>query len=151
MTISEPLPNGYSLQALSKMPDFAQISTGDIEDGVSSPSVQLSQCVGSIAVSGPFVAGQYSHPFADFYPNPTEPWFLVDTRTGSHSDFASKSALEQQLGHEVQPVSVIAFHSEEPWYLAQQRRNRRIMFIPPTIALIAFFALVLQARRAATS
>jgi hypothetical protein len=57
--ISQPLPNGYLLEALGKMPDFASISNPKSPNSYNG----LSECISQLAVYGPLVAGQYSHPF----------------------------------------------------------------------------------------
>src|ERR1700760_365929 len=55
--ISQPLPNGYTLEALRKMPAFASVSNAKSPNSYNG----LTECVGKLAVCGPFVAGQYSH------------------------------------------------------------------------------------------
>src|SRR5579863_10213061 len=50
--ISEPLPNGYHLQALGKMPDFATIETGD-SFGSGDSILRVPQAIGRIGVVGP--------------------------------------------------------------------------------------------------
>ena len=102
----------------------------------------LAECIGTIAVDGPLAVGRYSHPFASFDPLPNEPYFLFDTRTGRHSDFASRNALEQALGHPVHLDKVELFRSEEPSYLLQQRHEHFIMFGPPILVTPVFFNVV---------
>lgn len=136
--ISQPLPNGYFLQALGKMPDFASISHAPLPYNA---DTGLAEGIGTIAVDGPLAVGRYSHPFDSFDPLPNEPYFLFDTRTSRHSDFASRTALEQALGHPVHLEKVELFRSEEPSYILQQRRENFIMFGPP-ILVTALFCLV---------
>jgi hypothetical protein len=138
--ISQPLPNGYTLEALSKMPDFAFLRAAK------SPNrdIGLTECIGKLAVYGPLVAGQYSHPFGTFYPKSNEPFFIFDTRDGQHVDLPTISDLENSLGHSVQLTEVQLFRSQEPSYRTQQKVNRTIEFGPPTFALAMLIAFVLN-------
>jgi len=141
--ISQPLPNGYVLQALSKMPDFASISKADSPlSGYSG----LSECIGKVAVYGPFVTGQYSHPFGSFNAAPNEPFFIFDTRNGQLRDLPMLSDLQTVLGHPVVLTEVQFFRSRELAYRRQQDVNKVIMFGPPITALVIFTAYVLWNR-----
>jgi hypothetical protein len=138
--IDQPLPNGYAIQALGKMPDFAHISspkTPYSDNG-------LTECIGKIAVYGPFVVGQYSHPFGDFTAKPNEPFFLFDTRSGQNQDLPTLDSLQDRLGHRVQLTEVQYFRSQELSYRRQQRMNREIEFAPPIIAVVILIALVVR-------
>jgi hypothetical protein len=87
--ISQPLPNGYSVEALGKMPDFASITNSKTPNSYSG----LTECIGKLAVYGPLVVGQYSHPCSSFYAKPAEPFFLFDTRTGKNLDLPTQADL----------------------------------------------------------
>jgi hypothetical protein len=131
--ISQPLPNGYYIRALGKMPDFAGIGwSADI----SSNEISLTECIGSLAVYDSFVVGRYSHPYATFDPHPNEAYFLFDTKTATHKDFPTLAALEASIGHPVSLVEVQYFRSQEPEYLHQKRLNELICFGPMFIALV---------------
>jgi hypothetical protein len=138
--IDEPLPNGYSIQALGKMPDFASISSPRSPNGYNG----LTECIGKLAVYGPFVVGQYSHPFGDFTAKPDEPFFLFDTRSGQNQDLPTLDSLQDRLGHRVQLTEVQYFRSQELSYRRQQRMNREIEFAPPIIAVVILIALVVR-------
>jgi hypothetical protein len=138
--ISQPLPNGYSLQALGKMPDFASINKGN---SLSNETVALSECIGSLTVSGPFVAGRYSHPFGSFDPKPNEGYFVFDTRTGQFVDFRSLHELESKFGHSAHLVPTQFFRSREPAYKRQQMINKIVMFAPPTLATLGYILCLL--------
>jgi len=144
--ISQPLPNGYSLEALGKMPDFATIKYGN---SLSNPRGQ-SECIGSLEVSGPFVAGRYSHPFGTFAPEPTEGYFILDTRSGQFVDFKTIEELEARLGHKVNLVSTTSFRSVEPSYKRHETLNKIIMFTPPITATIGYFLWLSRRRRVET-
>ena len=53
--ISEPLPNGYRLAALGKMPDYGRI------EAMAGPAAepQLTGWIGRVAVEGPLIFGAY--------------------------------------------------------------------------------------------
>lgn len=140
--INQPLPNGYSLTALGKMPDFASIANPDLPYR----RTGLSQCIGTIAVDGPFVVGQYSHPFGSFESNTTELFFEFDTRASVTTEFSSQAELERQLGHAVTLNQVQAFRSTESSYRRQHRLNRTIEFGPPIVAVFLLLLVTVHAR-----
>ena len=139
--ISQPLPNGYYLRALGKMPDFAGIGRGPDS---SSPEVPLTECVGSLGVYGSIVVGRYSHPCATFDPHPNEAYFMFDTETAAHHDFQTSAALEASIGHPVALREVLLFQSREPAYLHQRHINGFICFGPMALAfaILALFVLI---------
>jgi hypothetical protein len=140
--ISQPLPNGYLLEALGKMPDFASISNPKSPNSNNG----LSECIGKLAVYGPLVAGQYSHPFGSFAAAPNEPFFIFDTRSGQNIDLPTLVDLQARLGHSVRLTEVQFFRSQEPSYRARQNVNKVVMFGPPIIALGIFAVYVLRNR-----
>jgi hypothetical protein len=146
--ISQPLPNGYSLQALGKMPDFAQINRGH---SLSDPSVKLSECIGSLAVSGPLVVGRYSHPFGSSDPNPDEGYFSFDTSDATTHDYPTEAALEQTLGHPIHLVQTQFFQSDEPSYKRQQSINKLVFRTPPLLLIITYILCLLRFRRTKTN
>ena len=141
--ISQPLPNGYSLQALGKMPDFAYIVRGSSFSG---RGVNLTELVGSLAVQGPLVIGRYSHPAGEFYPHPNENYFVFDTTTETVQNYASLDSLTARLGQPVKLVSTERFNSQESSYLKQQRSEHRSMFLPPLIASVAYTLFLVHLR-----
>jgi hypothetical protein len=141
--ISQPLPNGYVIEALGKMPDFASISNPKSPYSYNG----LSECIGRLAVYGPLVAGQYSHPFGSFTAAPNEPFFIFDTRNGQHKDLPKLADLQATLGHPVLLTEVQFFRSQEPTYRLRQNLNRAVMFGPPIIALGILIVSVLRKRR----
>jgi hypothetical protein len=138
--ISQPLPNGYTLEALGKMPDFASLSSAKSPNSYNG----LTECIGKLAVYGPLVVGQYSHPFGTFDSKPNEPFFIFDTRNGQHIDLQTVADLENTLGRSVQLTEVQFFRSQESSYLAQQKVIRTIEFGPPIFALVLLIAFVLN-------
>jgi hypothetical protein len=141
--ISQPLPNGYTLKALGKMPDFASI---DKTDSPLAGYNVLSQCVGRLAVYGPLVVGQYSHPFGTFDVAANEPFFIFDTRNGQHTELPTLASLQAALGHSVSLTETQSFRSQEPAYRRQKSVNRAAMFGPPIIALGILTVYILRRR-----
>jgi hypothetical protein len=141
--IVEPLPNGYYLMALGKMPDFAQINHGS---DFSSGSIPLSKCVGGIALDGPLVVGAYSHPFGQFTAEGNQGFFLFDTRSGAVHDYETLREIETSLGHPVAIVRVDEFHSQQPFYLRDLGWERFLLFAPPVAAILAYLAFLVWLR-----
>jgi hypothetical protein len=128
--ISEPLPNGWVIEALGKMPDFANIK--DPKSLWRNPNI--TQCIGTVAVDGELVVGQYSHPCDTFTPVPNEPYFVFDTKHGTTTEYPSRVELQNKLGHPVNLTEVQFFQSP----LAATRRKivRIVEFTPPIVALL---------------
>jgi hypothetical protein len=122
------------------MPDFASVSNAESPNSYNG----LTECVGKLAVYGPFVAGQYSHPFGTFNAKPNEPFFMFDTRNGQHLDLPTIADLQKSLGHSAQLTDVQLFRSQEPAYRTRKNVNKLVMFGPPIIALAIFTAYVLR-------
>jgi hypothetical protein len=141
--IEEPLPNGYYLMALGKMPDFASIHYGsDLSIG----AISLSKCVGGIAVDGPLVAGSYSHSFSEFTAVGNQGYFLFDSRSGAIREYTSLPQMETALGHPLHIIPTQDFHSREPFYLRDLVREQGLLFIPPVGAILAYSIFLLWLR-----
>jgi hypothetical protein len=136
-SIDEPLPNGFHLTALKKMPDFAGIQSP------SNPAFQLTECIASLQVVGPMVAGHYSHPEGVFQPNSQEGYFLLDTRNRKFTNYSNQSAVEQTLGQSLNLVDVFYFHSDEAAYQQEAKREQHILEIPLLAILTAYILLLL--------
>jgi len=85
--INEPLPNGFKLFALDKMPEDGLIKRDN--DG------QVGW-VSDLQTSGPFVLGKYDY---KYFPKTEDQsnrnFFLFDTRNGKAQDFATESDLSK--------------------------------------------------------
>jgi hypothetical protein len=141
--IAEPLPNGFYLMALGKMPDFAQINRGS---DLSSGSIPLSKCVGGIAVAGPLVVGAYSHPFGQFTAEGNQGFFLFDTRSGAVRYFETLHEIKTVLGHPAAIVRVEEFRSQQPFYVRDLAWERFLLFAPPVAAILAYLAFLVWLR-----
>jgi hypothetical protein len=85
--INEPLPNGFTLQALDKMPEAGHIQrAGD--------SLFQVAWVGAVQIDGPYVLGKYDY---TYFPKTEKDigrdFFMFDTRTGEIRNFTSETGL----------------------------------------------------------
>jgi hypothetical protein len=142
--IDEPLPNGYSLQALAKMPDFASIKRDD--GSWTKDDVYPTQYIGRVGVYGALVVGQYSHPFGSFTADPDEPFFAFDTNSAKNVDYPRQDALEAAIGHKVALSQVNTFQSQEPRSIQRRRRNKIVEDGPPIAITTLFFLFVIRFR-----
>lgn len=87
--INEPLPNGFKLFALDKMPEAGLIKRDN------DPLGQVGW-VSNLQTSGPFVLGKYDY---KYFPKTEDQsnrnFFLFDTRNGKAQDFATESDLSK--------------------------------------------------------
>ncbi len=145
--ISEPLPNGYVLTGLGKMPEYSYLDR-PVSAG---PQPQLPGGIRSLEQDGPIIYGEYGHLNQQNDPLdiPTTHktlYFAFDTRTGLFKDFVSLDALNTAAGHPVHLVASEVFRSQDP----ARRRLRRIedilYFTPPCVAFLLCCAILLRAR-----
>jgi hypothetical protein len=127
--IDEPLPNGFKLEALSKMPEDGLIKReGD-------PLAQIGW-VSALQTSGPFVLGKYDYTdFPKTADQSSRNFFLLDTSTGRKQDFGTESDLSNALNGPIHLTPTEFFHAPKP----PGRRLRDfslflIAFMPPTAA-----------------
>jgi hypothetical protein len=142
--ISEPLPNGWVVEALGKMPDFADIKAP--QSPLRDP--HLTECVGKIAVDGDLVVGQYSHPFGTFSANANEPYFIFDTKHATTIAFPTWIELQNKLGHPITLTEVQFFQS--PLAATHRKVVRAIEFTPPIAALLILIAFIWRYRTSDT-
>ena len=103
--INERLPNGFTLEALDKMPEVGHIQKA----GDSSIKVAW---VGAVQVEGPFVLGRYDY---TYFPKTKKEddrnFFIFDTRSGSVRDYASEATLAASSGTSVHLTATPYFHA----------------------------------------
>jgi hypothetical protein len=128
----ERLPNGYTVTAMAKMPDY-----GCVHDDPAS-ALCVNGTVGSLAVEGPFVFGAYSH---------KEGYFALDTRNGTNLDFAMIAELDRHAGHPVNLTDTFSFRSLDERRGLLQNIERSIWFGPPLICSVFYFAFLVKLRR----
>jgi hypothetical protein len=140
--ISEPLPNGYVIQALGKMPDYGHIDRRD--DEKSGYPQGFRGYIGRVAVDGSLVFGAYSH-------TSTEPrdggYFVFNTQSGSARNFDTLPELNGYVGHPVELTQIQFFRSQEISHKSQIKVERSLMFGPPILGTLLYVFLLLQIRR----
>jgi hypothetical protein len=128
----ERLPNGYTVTAMAKMPDY-----GCVHDD-SARALCVNGWVGSLAVDGPFVFGAYSHKAG---------YFALDTRNGRDLDFATIAELDRHAGHPVHLTDTFWFQSSNGRRGLLQTIERSIWFGPPLICSVFYFRFLVKLRR----
>ena len=141
----EPLPNGYLLKGLAKMPDFAYIESIRASD----PQPQLLGNVAALNVDGSIVFGRYSHEFGSFDAPVAGGlnYFTFDTRTREVGNFASQLQLDQMAGHPLTLIEPQLFHSHEPAIIRMHRLENFVYLFPPISIIVLYFAFLLHFRR----
>jgi len=102
--IKERLPNGFTLEALGKMPEAGHIQkTGE--------SLVQVAWVGGVQIDGPYVLGKYDY---TYFPRSEREvgrdFFIFDTRTATVRDFDSEAALAASAKINVHLTSTAYFH-----------------------------------------
>lgn len=104
--INEPLPNGFKLSALDKMPEAGVIKRDNDPLGLG--------WVSDLQTSGPFVLGKYDY---RYFPKTEDQsnrnFFLFDTRNGKAQDFATESDLSKVANVPLHLTPTQFFHAPE--------------------------------------
>jgi hypothetical protein len=139
--INEPLPNGFHLYAIDKMPEDGLIQRrGDALGQVG--------WVSELQVVGPYVAGEYGyHYFPRTETQATRNFFLFDTRTTTTRDFATEAELAGTLNVPLRLTATPYFHA--PTSLPHHFLDAAlwlVAFVPPVAAglwlIWRFFGLI---------
>jgi hypothetical protein len=134
--VYEPLPNGYALRALAKMPASGWIEANSAKFlGKVSP-------VGSIAVEGPFVYGEYRLGLER-----SKDYFGFDTRDGAALNFDTIAEMNRHAGHAVRLTETFSFRSSEAARIRLMTSERWIWFSPPLICSVCYLVFLLRLRR----
>ena len=143
--INEPLPNGFKLWALDKMPEAGLIKRDD-------DSLRQVGWVSDLQISGPFVLGKYDY---TYFPKTEDQgnrnFFLFDTRNGKAQDFATESDLSKVANVPVHLTPTQFFHA--PKSLTSRVRDFvmfMIAFLPPIaigLWLLWHFRKFIQAQK----
>lgn len=141
----EPLPNGYVLKALGKMPDFA----GVYPKSDSGFEPQLLGYVRSIQVEGSRVYGEYSNRFSEsaWTDGASHGYFVFDTRDRSIRNFDTMAELAASAGHQLHLVKATDFRSQDTSYRRFLRLRNLLLFGPPAAATLAYFLFLVKTRR----
>lgn len=134
---SEPLPHGYLLSGLGKMPEYANIET---EPGEIRP--ELLGGIKSLEEDGEIIYGAYSHP--DYAPSgffaPTDiGYFELSTRSGQVRNFKTIQELNASAGHPVHQVESQFFRSQLSSRIWLRRVENGILYLPP-LAVFLYLA-----------
>ena len=140
---SEPLPNGYVLHGLGKMPEYSFIESTEPRPGQSS----LPGDVRSLEQNADEIYGAYRHPNNEVtQKDKTSGYFAFDTRTGIVQAVASLSELNARAGHQVHLVDSQNFKSTDPVRARLRKMERRIYWGPPMAVFLVCLCLLLYYR-----
>jgi hypothetical protein len=142
--INEQLPNGFTLEALDKMPEAGHIQkAGD--------SLIKVAWVGSVQVEDPYVLGKYDY---TYFPRTEKEhdrnFFIFDTRTGEIRDYPSEGALAASSRISIHLTSTPYFHAPSP----PSRRIWSLLFlllavVPPVALAISLVSKLVALLKAA--
>ena len=140
--INQELPNGYTIEALGKMPECGHIQKAG------NSLIQVAW-VSSLQVHGPNILGKYDYTY--FPRTPTEAarnYFSLDTRTGDIVNFASETELENYTKAKVHLTPTPDFRGAQT---IQKRFATTVLFLiavfPPLVTgLWLIYRLVLLLR-----
>jgi hypothetical protein len=132
---SEPLPNGYVLTGLGKMPEYAYLDTET--PGRNQPA--LLGGIKSLEQDGEIVYGAYSHPqygSPEFFAPPDTGYFEFDTRSRQVRNFKTVEELNAAAGRPVHLVDSQFFRSQIPGRLYLRKVENAIYVLPPIAWLL---------------
>jgi len=141
---AEPVPNGYILTGLGKMPEFSYFES-------TPPMVHQPPLLGGVRrleLDDQIVYGAYGHLDNQPYDgeNKDRGYFAFDTRTGKVTNFKTMGELNAAAGHSVHLVESQFFRSRNPGRLLLREIENAIFIGPPVIATFVFIFLVLRRR-----
>lgn len=143
---SEPLPHGYVLKGLGKMPDWAYFDTNE----PSKLQPLMPGRIGRLEEQGEMIYGAYSHLYDEQgtrEPQKGQPaYFAFDTRNGSVMNFETLQQLNEQAGHNVQLQEPQFFRSQLPGRILLRKVESVIYLGPPVAATLLSFLFVLRFR-----
>lgn len=140
--IYEPLPNGYILTALDKMP-YAGLIEKPIDQ---TPGISIE--VEKLAQNGEVIYGSHSPVQIDFQYHDDCQFgcFIFDTRTGKIQEFKTKNELVQAAGQNVQLIENQSFRTQAKDYLFHQHVWDALYIGPPILSFIFVLALIIRAK-----
>jgi hypothetical protein len=141
--IYEPLPNGYSISALGKMPDYGIIRPRSETQA----DPKINGFVGRVDVEGQFVYGAYSHRDLSLLTETNLGYFALNTETDEVRDFGTQRELDQFAGYPVHLVENWQFRSKETWYQRRLEIERWISFGPPIMLSVLYFVFLAWSRK----
>lgn len=141
---SEPLPNGYILKGLGKMPDYAYFDTSN--QGKRQP--QTLGSVRSLEQNGQMIYGAYGHLNKDFGTLVTgdQGYFAFDTARGQIQNFDTRDKLDRYAGHSVHLVESQFFRSQDPGRKLLRKVESIVYAGPPAFATLFCLWLLVRFR-----
>jgi hypothetical protein len=141
---SEPLPNGYVLTGLAKMPEFAFFES-------TPPMAHQPPMRGGVRrleLDGQVVYGAYGHIDDESLSDPDHDhgYFVFDTRTGDVTNLNTVEQLNAAAGHPVHLVESQYFRSQEPGRILLRRIENYILFGPPIVVFLYFLYRLIRFR-----
>lgn len=144
---AEPLPNGYILTGLGKMPEYSYFDS--TPPGMYQPV--LLGGVRRLELEDQIVYGAYGHldnQPGDDNENKDRGYFIFDTRTGAVRNLKTIEELNSAAGHTVRLVESQMFRSQDSGRIRLRRVENVILFLPPgAITLCCFFLLLRHRQR----
>jgi hypothetical protein len=141
--ISEPLPNGYTLVGLAKMPDYAYVGAPDSDNRAGTPSD-----IGRIAVEGPLVYASISRSFGEpEKPNDGRGFYVFDTRSGKGTRFDTLDQMQAAAGHKISLAPTMEFKTQDRTTVLVRRAGRILLLVPPIATLFLYLAYLVYLRR----
>lgn len=141
--ISEPLPNGYTLVGLAKMPDYAFIAAPASDNRARTPSD-----IGRITVEGPLVYSSISRNFGEpEKPNDERGFYIFDTRTGEGTRFTTIEQMQAAAGHRIGLVPTVQFRTQDRATIRVRLLGRVLLFTPPATLLLLYLTYLFRLRR----
>jgi hypothetical protein len=136
---NEPVPHGYSLIGLGKMPEYSYFES-------TPPMAQQPPLLGgvkSLEQDGEMIYGAYGHMNTELPSfKPGYSYFAFDTRNGNVQNFATMSELNTYAGHQIHLVDSENFKSKDSGRLRLRQIEQAVYFGPPLIAfLVCVFCL----------
>jgi len=141
---AEPLPNGYILTGLGKMPEFSYFES-------TLPMKHQPPLLGGVRCleqDGQTVYGAYGHLDNRSYDgeNKDRGYFVFDTRTGAVTNLKTVEELNSAAGHTVRMVESQVFRSQVPRRILLRNIENVALFGPPVIATLFFIFFLLRRR-----
>ena len=141
---NEPLPNGYILTGLGKMPEFSYFES-------TPPMMHQPPMLGGVRrleQDGENVYGAYGPLHSQPYDGEDEDrgYFVFDTLTGQVRNLKTLDELNAAAGHEVHMVDSQLFKSQEPGRILLRKIENVIFYGPPAVALLFFIIQLLRQR-----
>jgi hypothetical protein len=139
---NEPLPHGYTLTGLGKMPDWAYFES-QVGGG---PQPQLLGGVRALEEDGDAIYGAYGHLDSQAYvadeAQIDHGYFVFDIGTGRVNNVKTRAELNARAGHTVHLVESQFFHSQMLGRVWLRRIENVVFFAPPAVgALWSWFLL----------